>query len=240
MNNISDKLILALDVPNRKEAEILVQQIKPHFGWVKVGFQLFSAEGPEFVRDLSKEGVKIFLDLKFHDIPNTVARAVESVSGLGVNMMNLHALGGRAMMMEAAKALAETYSDSEDRPRLIAVTVLTSVDALTLEADLHIHHPLEDYVKMLAVQAEGSGLDGVVASAKEIIDIRSVCSDDFLVVTPGIRPAWASTDDQKRIKTPAEAIRDGASHLVIGRPVSKADDPGEAAARIVAELENDL
>jgi orotidine-5'-phosphate decarboxylase len=155
-------------------------------------------------------------------------------------MMNLHALGGRAMMMEAGKALAEAYGDSADKPKLIAVTVLTSVDALTLESDLHIHHPLEDYVKMLAVQAEGSGLDGVVASAKEIKDIRSVCGEDFLVVTPGIRPAWSSTDDQKRIKTPADAIRDGASHLVIGRPVSKADDPGEAAARIVAELENDL
>jgi len=216
----------------------LVTCLRGLAGGVKVGSRLFTMEGPSFIRALADQGAKVFLDLKWHDIPNTVAQAVEAGTATGAWMMNVHASGGVPMMQAAARAAAET-ADRLGRPRplVIGVTVLTSMDAGTLQ-QLGVNRPLMDQVVTLAEMAQSAGLDGVVASPLETAAIRARCGGDFLVVTPGIRGASAGAEknDQNRTMGPAEAVRAGASYIVGGRPIIAASDPRQAAEAIALEL----
>ncbi len=214
------KVIVALDYNSADEALSFVKKVSPESCKLKVGNELFTTAGPDFVRNLCDKGFGVFLDLKFHDIPNTVSRACEAAARLGVWLVNVHASGGAVMMRAAAEALAKF----EHRPRLIAVTVLTSMDREQLGGIGLDLEPVEQ-VKRLAALAHDSGLDGVVSSAREVEAIKSICGRDFMCVTPGIRPATAALGDQKRVMTPAEAVKVGADYLVIGRPVTLADDP---------------
>ena len=225
------KIVVALDFAEAKPALDFVDRIDPALCRVKVGKELFTAEGPRFVEQLVKRDFGVFLDLKFHDIPNTVAKACESASKLGVWMVNVHASGGRAMM-EAARNAVEK---SAHRPILIAVTVLTSMDQAALN-EIGVPGELRDQVLRLATLTEQSGLDGVVCSAQEASLLRQSVRKDFCLVTPGIRPASASKDDQSRVVTPADALRQGSSYLVIGRPVTQAPDPLAALAAIHEEI----
>jgi len=214
------KIIVALDYAEASKALQLVQRLDPGLCRLKVGKELFTAAGPALVEQLVGKGYGVFLDLKFHDIPNTVAKACAAASRLGVWMLNVHASGGLAMMQAARDGVAKTGKS----PKLIAVTVLTSMDQTTLN-QLGIQGSLEDQVLRLARIAQQAGLDGVVCSAQEASALRMALGQDFCLVTPGIRPANASADDQSRIVTPAEALRLGASYLVIGRPITQAPDP---------------
>ena len=211
-------------------------------GGVKVGSRLFTMEGPSFIRALADQGAKVFLDLKWHDIPNTVAQAVEAGTATGAWMMNVHASGGVPMMQAAARAAAET-ADRLGRPRplVIGVTVLTSMDAGTLQ-QLGVNRPLMDQVVTLAEMAQSAGLDGVVASPLETAAIRARCGGDFLVVTPGIRGASAGAEknDQNRTMGPGDAIKAGATYLVVGRPIISAPDPRAAAEAIGGEIRSAL
>lgn len=231
------RLIVALDVDTRSEAEKLINLLAPYTGAFKIGMQLFNSEGPGFVQDLVKQGVKIFLDLKFHDIPNTVAQAGKVMTRLGVFMYNLHVVGGREMMQ---KTVEITRKEAELRginpPLILGVTVLTSINSLQLREEIGIERALTEQVIKWAQLAQASGLDGVVASPQEIEAIRQVCSPDFLIVTPGVRPAWSESHDQKRVMTPGEAVTAGASYLVVGRPITQAKDPVVAAQSIVQEM----
>ena len=217
------KIIVALDFPSAMPALALAQRLSPELCRLKVGKELFTATGPALLERLMKSGFEIFLDLKFHDIPNTTAQACKAAAGLGVWMINVHALGGRRIL-EAAK---EAVSTSSCSPRLIAVTLLTSMDQSDL-ADLGIAETPEDMVLRLARLAQDCGLDGVVCSALETERLREQCGKAFCLVTPGIRPVDASLDDQSRVMTPEAALRSGASYLVIGRPITKAADPLQA------------
>lgn len=225
------KIIVALDYPSADEALSFVGRIRPELCKLKVGNELFTIAGPAFVRTLCEKGFKVFLDLKFHDIPNTVSRACESAAKLGVWLMNVHASGGAVMMSKAAETLARY----QNRPHLIAVTVLTSMDREQLSG---IGLDLEPaaQVERLAALAKASGLDGVVSSAREVEMIKRVCGKDFWCVTPGIRPASAALGDQKRVMTPGEAVKAGSDYLVIGRPVTQAPDPVEALHAINGEI----
>jgi orotidine-5'-phosphate decarboxylase len=236
---MKEKLIVALDVATAAEARRVVDALRGVVGMFKVGMELFTAEGPGFVRELTEAGARVFLDLKFHDIPNTVAGASRSAVRLGVALFNVHAAGGSEMMRRAAGATAEESARlGVERPRLIAVTVLTSADAGVLAETGVAADSVESQVERLARLADAAGLDGVVASPHEIRTVRSaVRRTDFLVVTPGVRPASASHDDQRRVLTPAEAVRAGADFLVVGRAVLKQHDPARAAREIVEEME---
>jgi orotidine-5'-phosphate decarboxylase len=233
-----DRLLIALDVATAAEALALADRLRGSVGGFKIGKQLFTAAGPDVVRALAARGDRTFLDLKFHDIPNTVAGAVASATALGVWMLNVHASGGAAMMT-AARAAADAAAGRAERPRplVIGVTVLTSLDAAAL-ASIGIVGSPEAQVRRLARLAQDAGLDGVVASARETAAIREACGENFLVVTPGIRggAAAAGPDDQRRTTTPREAIAAGSSYLVIGRPVTAAADPPAAARAIAAEI----
>lgn len=233
-----EKVCIALDVDDADQACALARRLSPWAGMFKIGFQLFTSEGPDVVRRVCESGLRVFLDLKYHDIPNTVASAVRAATRLGVFMLNVHALGGTKMMRAASEAAAEEAARrSTARPRLLAVTVLTSTSELELRADLSIHQSLEGYVEHLARTAKAAGIDGVVASPNEIALIRRACGRDFAVLTPGIRPAWASgADDQARTMTPRQALDLGADYVVIGRPVIRADSPEKAAERVLAEI----
>lgn len=226
-------VFVALDTPDPAQAHAWASAVRGHVGGVKVGLEFFSANGAEGVARIVDLGLPVFLDLKFHDIPNTVAGAVRAVAGLGAAIVNVHASGGPAMLA-AARAAAEA-ADGDSRPLIIAVTVLTSLDDTDLDA-VGQAGPAEDQVVRLARLAEAHGLDGVVCSPAEITPLRAACSSDFKLVVPGIRPDWAATGDQKRITTPAQARDRGADVLVIGRPITGADDPAAAAARIADEL----
>jgi orotidine-5'-phosphate decarboxylase len=231
-------ILVALDVESAAPAETLAAQLRGRVGGFKIGKQLFTAEGPAFVRAMVERGDKVFLDLKFHDIPNTVAGAVQSAVATGAWMVNVHASGGRAMMAAAAKAASEAATKlGKPRPLVIAVTVLTSLDEAQLR-EVGVDHPLLDHVIDLARLAQDSGLDGVVASPQEIAAIRLACGPGFLVVTPGIRPQVAapSGDDQARTMSAEDALATGASYLVIGRPITAAADPAAAADAIAARL----
>ena len=238
MDSDRSRLLVALDVDTRQRALELVTCLRGLTGGVKVGSRLFTMEGPSFIRALADQGAKVFLDLKWHDIPNTVAQAVEAGTATGAWMMNVHASGGVPMMQAAARAAAET-ADRLGRPRplVIGVTVLTSMDAGTLQ-QLGVNRPLMDQVVTLAEMAQSAGLDGVVASPLETAAIRARCGGDFLVVTPGIRGASAGAEknDQNRTMGPAEAVRAGASYIVVGRPIIAASDPRQAAEAIALEL----
>jgi orotidine-5'-phosphate decarboxylase len=225
-----DRLIVALDVASADEARRLVERLDGAAGMLKVGNQLFTAAGPEFVRELVGRGEKVFLDLKYHDIPNTVAHAVSAACQLGVSLLDVHALGGRAML-EAGVAVLPAIGT-----RLLAVTILTSHDDESLQA-IGLPGGVPDSVRRLARLAQQARVDGVVASPHEVALIREACGRDLLIVTPGIRPAGAARDDQARAATPAAALAAGADYIVVGRPVSEAPDPGRAARGIVRELE---
>lgn len=236
MNQPKDKLIAALDVDSQDEAMAAVKKMDGALTWVKVGARLFSAAGPKVVTLLKQEGLKVFLDLKFHDIPATVASACKNAACTGADMINVHALGGRAMMAEgAAAARKAAMAAGYPPPMVIAVTVLTSMgtEDLTL---LGISQTPNELAVHLADEAKAAGLDGVVASPLEVEVIKSAMGSGFLVVTPGIRPVWASLDDQKRVMTPAEAIKQGADYLVVGRPIFAAADPKAAALRTLEEM----
>jgi orotidine-5'-phosphate decarboxylase len=231
-------VLVALDVASATEALALADTLRGAVGGFKIGKQLFTAEGPSVVRALSERGDRVFLDLKFHDIPSTVAGAVSSAVATGAWMINVHASGGGAMMRAAGDAaLATATRLGRERPLLIAVTVLTSLDEAALR-ETGVARGVREQVVHLARLAQGAGLDGVVASPLEIADIRAACGDTFAIVTPGIRPAGqAGKDDQARTLSPREARDAGAHFLVIGRPITAAADPRAAADTIARELE---
>ena len=227
----TSKIVVALDFPSADKALALAGQLDPNACRVKVGKELFTRSGPETVRKLVDQGFDVFLDLKYHDIPNTVARACAAAADLGVWMVNVHASGGRKMMEAAREALS-----GDDAPLLIAVTVLTSMDQSDL-MELNVADTPANQVLRLAQLAESSGMDGVVCSPQEIALLREKISSDFKLVTPGIRPAGSATGDQKRIMTPAQAVETGSDWLVIGRPITAAEDPLAALQAINQELE---
>ncbi|MGD9343869.1 MAG: orotidine-5'-phosphate decarboxylase [Desulfuromonadales bacterium] len=240
MNDAKQRLIFALDVDNLEDARSWVDQLQGQVGVFKIGKQLFTRCGPEVVRLVQERGGEVFLDLKYHDIPNTVAMAGLEALRLGVRMFNVHALGGFEMMAKLVAAIDKVCPrGNPDRPIMLAVTILTSSTEETLRR-VGIDRPVSVMVPKLARLAKDAGMDGVVASPQEVGLIRGVCGDDFLVVTPGVRPAFASQDDQQRITTPADALRSGADYLVIGRPISAAADPALAADMILQEMQDAL
>jgi orotidine-5'-phosphate decarboxylase len=233
-----NRILVALDVESAARAIAVADTLRGSVGGFKVGKQLFTADGPGIVRTLAERGDRVFLDLKFHDIPNTVGGAVESAVATGAWMVNVHASGGRKMMQAAAKAAAAAAARANrPRPLVIGVTVLTSLDSHDL-LETGVSRTVVDQVISLARLAQDAGLDGVVASPQEIAAIRHACGPDFLIVTPGIRPAdgQMATDDQARTMSPAEAVAAGASYLVIGRPILAAADPRAAAEDIRAQM----
>ncbi|MCG3177171.1 MAG: Orotidine 5'-phosphate decarboxylase [Candidatus Omnitrophica bacterium] len=234
-----DRLIVALDVPDTRGAERLMDRLAGTARVYKIGKELFTAEGPAIVRTVQSRGYKVFLDLKYHDIPNTVAGACEAAAKLGVYLMNVHASGGSAMMSKAAEALRRCAPDASRKPLLLGVTVLTSMGDKDL-AEIGVSGDARTQVERLAVLAQRAGLDGVVASPLEIAAVRKACGENFVIVTPGVRPTWAESGDQKRVMTPAEAIRAGADHIVVGRPITQATDPAEAARRVLEEVQSAL
>lgn len=229
-------IIVALDLSSAREALAMADTLRGTVGGYKVGNQLFTAEGPDIVRALTMRGDRVFLDLKFHDIPNTVAGAITSAGKLGAWMMNVHACGGPAMMTAAKEAADRVAAGGAARPLVIAVTVLTSMDTATLNSVGVNRSPL-DQVVHLARMAQESGLDGVVASPLETAAIRKACGPEFLIVTPGIRggAAGEAKNDQSRTMTPAEAVQAGASYLVVGRPITGAASPQDAARQIAED-----
>ena len=231
-------LVVALDVPTGAQAMELVAQLRGLVGMFKIGNQLFTAEGPKIVRQIIGAGEEVFLDLKFHDIPQTVAMAGVEAARLGVRIFNLHALGGRAMMQRTSEAIRETAArESIPCPIVLGVTVLTSHDQASV-GEVGIDVPIADEVIRLARLCAAAGINGVVASPQEIVPLREAVSEPgFVILTPGVRPAGAARDDQSRIMTPGEAIRAGADYLVVGRPITSAAEPAGAAEKIVEEIE---
>ncbi|KIE42550.1 orotidine-5'-phosphate decarboxylase [Geobacter anodireducens] len=229
-----EKVIFALDSNEFAHVQYWAETLSDRVGMFKVGKQLFTACGPATVRMIQKFGGEVFLDLKFHDIPNTVAMASLEAARLGVKLFNLHALGGYEMMARTVEALDKEFKGGE-RAKVLAVTILTSSTEETLR-QVGIESPVEEMVVRLATLARKAGIDGVVASPREIPLIREACGPDFLIVTPGVRPAFAALNDQKRVMTPAEAVRAGGDYLVIGRPIGDAPDPAGAAEMILDEI----
>jgi orotidine-5'-phosphate decarboxylase len=234
MSGIDPRIIVALDYPDQKQALGFVDKTSPDLCKLKVGKELFTRSGPQFVELLVGQGFDVFLDLKFHDIPNTVRQAVYAASQLGVWMVNVHALGGRSML-EAAREGVEMIG--VNRPYLIAVSLLTSMSASDLR-QLGIEQEPQAFVERLARLAIDSGLDGLVCSPREIRGLRQQLGESPLLVTPGIRPAGSADDDQQRVATPQQAVEDGASYLVIGRPITQHPNPAEALMSINASLSN--
>ncbi|HKP39062.1 MAG TPA: orotidine-5'-phosphate decarboxylase [Pyrinomonadaceae bacterium] len=232
-----DKLIVALDVDTVQRALELVERLRDTVGMFKIGMQLFTAAGPDIVRRIVDQGSEVFLDLKYHDIPNTVGLAAVEATRLGVSLFNVHASGGREMMLRTAEAVAQTAArEGLRKPRVLGVTLLTSLDTDALAA-VGIEAEAESLVAKLALVAADCGLDGVVASAREIRIVREAVSrSDFLIVTPGIRSARNASDDQRRTMTAADAIRAGADYLVVGRPVIADENPRHAAEQLVKEI----
>ena len=229
---MTSKIIVALDYEKESDALALVDQIDPNLCRLKVGKEMFTTLGMNFVKQLHQRNFDVFLDLKYHDIPNTVARAVRSAADLGVWMVDLHASGG-LRMMEEAKRILEPYG--KDAPLLIAVTVLTSMEDLDL-LQIGINASPREQVLRLAHLTQRAGLDGVVCSPQEVEILRNACGEDFKLVTPGIRPIGADFGDQRRVMTPTAAIRAGSDYLVIGRPITKADNPAEVLRSINASI----
>ncbi len=224
----TDKIIVALDVPSKNDALRLVEQLHPEVSFFKIGLQLYTAEGPEIVRAVLGSGAKVFLDLKLHDIPNTVARTVESASKLGVEMLTIHLSGGMEMVRAAVEA-------KKTRMSLLGVTVLTSATQHTLD-ELGISEQVDRHVLRLGNLGVSAGIDGLVASPFEVKFLRTELGDKIKIVVPGIRPGWAESGDQKRTMTPREAIEAGADYLVIGRPITAHKNPREALEKILEEI----
>jgi len=234
-----ERLIVALDVPEREKALELVALLHDCCGMFKIGLEPFCNFGPSLVEEIQQKGGRVFLDLKFHDIPRTVAQAGRAAARLGVEMFNVHAAGGREMMKAVVEAVREE-SIGKNPPKILAVTVLTSLGAEELQRDLGINRSPLEQVIFWAKEAEECGISGVVASPQEITAVRQHCGGNFLIVTPGIRPAGAGAGDQKRISTPAEAVKAGVDYIVVGRPIVQAPDPRQAALEIVQEMEEAL
>ena len=234
MKNKKEKLIVALDLDSFSEAERLLDLLLPIVKIFKVGSQLFTSSGPDIVRAIHQRGAKVFLDLKFCDIPNTVSRAVKSAADLGVFMLTIHALGARQMLREAMRSLSGFAQGK--RPIIVGITVLTSLDKEALR-EIGIKRPLSEQVISLAVMAKEEGLDGIVCSGREVSLVRQKLKKDFLIVTPGIRLAKNTPDDQKRIMTPRQAMDAGVDYIVVGRPIIKDPDPLESARLILADME---
>jgi orotidine-5'-phosphate decarboxylase len=232
-----EKLIIALDVSDAKQAMSIVDMLGDYAGVFKVGFELFVSAGPKVVEDIHNKGKKVFLDLKFHDIPNTVTKAALAASRLGVYMFNVHTSGGLDMMKRCRDSVAELcFKENIQRPKIVGVTVLTSLDNGVLKNELSVSHGIKTHVKHLALLAQKAGLDGVVVSPHEISMIKQHCGKGFLVVTPGIRPSWVPPDDQKRTATPKEALKNGADYIVMGRGILKQEDPIKALELISLEI----
>jgi orotidine-5'-phosphate decarboxylase len=233
----TEKLILALDVSEHSYAIDLVEKFKDHFGIFKVGPELFISSGPKIIEDINKKGKKVFLDMKFHDIPHTVSKAAIASAKLGLYMFNVHTSGGFEMMRKCRDTIVETcLKENINRPKILGVTVLTSLSREILRDELGIQHGLRTHVRHLSGLAHRAGLDGVIASAREAEIIRAHCGKGFLIVTPGIRPSWTPPDEQKRTATPKEAIRAGADYLVIGRAILNQADPFKAIELITLEI----
>src|SRR5215470_6242593 len=230
------QLLLALDTTDAVLATAQAQATRGLVGGIKLGLEFFAANGPAGVRQVSAAGDRLFLDLKLHDIPNTVAGAVRAAAVLGPELLTVHAAGGASMLRAAVDAAGEAAAKAgRTRPRIVAVTVLTSLAEGDLET-IGQRGPVSDQARRLAALAQASGADGVVCSPHEIAALRAACGSGFLLVVPGIRPAWAAAGDQKRVMTPAEAARLGADCLVIGRPITAAADAADAARRVAAEI----
>jgi orotidine-5'-phosphate decarboxylase len=229
-----NRIIVALDVDSRAEALNLVNQLRGRVALFKIGSQLFTSEGPELVREIVRHGERVFLDLKFHDIPNTVSKAVLAAAALGVSMLTLHTGGGLTMMSAAANALKQK-PDLQERPQLLGVTVLTSMADADL-VQLGVNGDIASHVTRLARLAQQAGLDGVVASPSELSLLRGQLGSAMKIVTPGIRPTGSDTNDQSRIATPAAALQAGADYLVIGRPITASSDPAGSLEKILSEL----
>ena len=234
---MKEKLIVALDVDDLEPVKRLIGTLSSHVGLFKIGMQLFVQAGPTAVKLIQEAGGEVFLDLKFHDIPNTVSKAAIQATRLGVKMFNVHATGGLEMMRQTVEAVQEScHKENLPRPIVLGVTVLTSLDEQDL-ARVGVMAKVADQVRRLAALCQEAGMDGVVASPQEVGLIRSACGAAFTIVCPGIRPRGKELADQKRVMTPGEAIRAGADHIVVGRPIMEAKDPVAAARAIVAEME---
>ncbi len=240
MSQISprDRIVVALDVETSAQALVLVEKLCGLVGMFKIGKQLFTAVGPDIVRQVVGMGEKVFLDLKFHDIPNTVANAGVEAARLGVSIFNVHALGGSAMMRSTVEAVNNAAErENLNKPLILAVTVLTSHDQDSLH-ELGLQSSIQEQVIRLAELTAAAGMNGVVASPQEIIPLRAAIRDpNFVILTPGVRPAGAALNDQKRVMTPSEAVKAGANYLVIGRPITGAENPAAAAQKIIEEIE---
>ena len=234
--NKMDRVIVALDVDSGDKALSIVEKCQPDITYFKIGKQLFTAEGPQLVKKIKSLGVKVFLDLKFHDIPNTVANAVVEAAKLGVDMVNIHLSGGSEMVKKTAEKLNEYYKTAGNKPLLIGVTILTSLDNNALK-EIGYAYSTEEMVKRLALIGKKNGADGVVCSPLEIEIVKNACGKDFITVTPGIRPEFAlNKDDQKRVMTPKMAFEKGTDYIVIGRPITKAQSIEEAVKKLADEL----
>jgi len=232
-----DKIILALDVNDPGYALEIVDRFSEHISVFKVGLELFTTAGPSVVAAIQDRGKKVFLDLKFHDIPNTVTRAALTAARLGVYMFNVHASSGLQAMKRCHDQVVETcLKENIDRPLMLGVTVLTSIAPEMLREEFAIQHSLRTHVKHLSTLTQQAGFDGVIASGHEVSLIRSRCGDDFLIITPGIRPSWYPPDDQQRTMTPRQAIREGADYLVVGRSILDQPDPLKALDLITVEM----
>lgn len=240
MSKVKERLIVALDVDSIEQVEDLVTLLGPHVGMFKVGLQLYTSLGPQVINIIQNKGGKIFADLKLHDIPNTVAQASRVLTAYGVQMFNVHAAGGSKMMAAAAEAAAgEAARRGLAQPLVIAVTVLTSLSREDLQ-EVGLRETPLDVVTKWSLLTKQAGLDGVVASPQETSLIRNACGPEFITVTPGVRPRGADLSDQKRVMTPKEAIKNGSSYLVVGRPITAAADPLQAVRAILAEMEEGL
>lgn len=237
--NINERLIVALDVDSRNQVADIVNDIGDNVKWYKVGLQLFTREGKDIIQFLKKMDKKVFLDLKFHDIPNTVVNAVKSAFDMDVDMLTVHSTGGFSMMEGVAKLIWQWKDHGKTPPAVVGVTLLTSLDSAFLEDIIGTAgRTVEEEVIILAKAVQSAGLSGVVASPMEIRRIRENCSSDFLIITPGIRPSEYKSDDQMRIATPGDAIKNGADYIVVGRPIIAADNRREAAETILRQMKD--
>ena len=233
---VEDRIIVPLDVPTEEKAIALIEQL-PQVRWWKVGLELFVGSGPSILQTLKNRQKRIFLDLKFHDIPNTMAGATREAAAYGVDLLTVHAAAGRSALKAVSEAVVEGSQGAGYPPaKVIGITLLTSLTSRDLAFDLKIPLELPEYALQMALLAQETGLNGAVCSPQEVEQLRQTCGDDFLLVCPGVRPKWAKAGDQRRSLTPSEAIKAGANYLVIGRPITAATDPGAAWKRICDEL----